>query len=341
MLGAKVLLIYTGGTIGMIKDSETGALKPFDFEHIKKEVPELNKFECEIDTFSFTNPLDSSNMTPDVWVSIADIIEEKYSEYDGFVVLHGSDTMAFSACALSFMLQGLNKPVILTGSQLPIGTIRTDGKENLITAIEIASAKKANKPLVPEVAIYFEYNLYRGNRTTKLNSEDFEAFESFNYPLLAEAGIKIKYNTRSILEVKTESKLTVFKLFDRNVSSLRLFPGITKEFVGHFLKTPGLKAVVLETFGSGNALSEEWFLSLLKIAIDKGIVIVNVTQCKRGSVDQAKYETGSRLEAIGVISGGDITFEAAITKLMLILGGTKKTEKTKTKFLSPFCGEMS
>jgi L-asparaginase len=224
---------------------------------------------------------------------------------------------------------------------LPIGTIRTDGKENLITAIEIAAAKKANNPLVPEVAIYFEYNLYRGNRTTKVNSEDFEAFDSFNYPLLAEAGIKIKYNTRNILEVDTESKLNVFKLFDRNVASLKLFPGITKEFVAHFMKTPDLKAIVLETFGSGNAVSEEWFLSLLKKAIDKGVVIVNVTQCKRGSVDQTKYETGSGLEAIGVISGGDITFEAAITKLMLLLGGNTITEKIKTKFLSPFCGEIS
>ena len=341
MLGSKVLLIYTGGTIGMIKDPETRALKPFDFEQITKEVPELNKFECEIDTFSFESPLDSSNMNPEIWVQIAEIIEDKYALYDGFVVLHGSDTMAFTASALSFMLHGLNKPVILTGSQLPIGTIRTDGKENLITAIEIAAAKKANNPLVPEVAIYFEYNLYRGNRTTKLNSEDFEAFDSFNYPLLAEAGIKIKYNTRNILDLDAESKLNVFKVFDKNVASLKLFPGITKEFVTHFMKTPSLKAIVLETFGSGNAMSEEWFLSLLKQAIDKGIVIVNVTQCKRGSVDQAKYETGSGLEAIGVISGGDITFEAAITKLMLLLGGKTITEKIKTKFLSPFCGEIS
>ncbi|MDG2226264.1 MAG: asparaginase [Flavobacteriales bacterium] len=341
MLGTKVLLIYTGGTIGMIKDSETGALKPFDFEQIKKEVPELYKFECEIDTISFESPLDSSNMEPEVWVRIAEIIEENYNDYDGFVILHGSDTMAFTASALSFMLHGLNKPVILTGSQLPIGTIRTDGKENLITAIEIAVAKKANNPIVPEVAIYFEYNLYRGNRTTKMNSEDFEAFDSFNFPLLAEAGVKIKYNTRNILEVKTESRLNVFKSFDRNVASLKLFPGITKEFVSHFIKTPGLKAIVLETFGSGNAMSEEWFLTLLKQAIDKGVVIVNVTQCKGGGVDQSKYEAGSRLEAIGVISGADITFEAATTKLMLLLGGKTSTEKIKTKFLSPFCGEIS
>ena len=341
MLGTKVLLIYTGGTIGMIKDSETGALKPFDFEQIKKEVPELNKFECDIDTLSFESPLDSSNMEPEVWVRIAEIIEKNYNDYDGFVILHGSDTMAFTASALSFMLHGLNKPVILTGSQLPIGTIRTDGKENLITAIEIAVAKKANNPIVPEVAIYFEYNLYRGNRTTKMNSEDFEAFDSFNFPLLAEAGVKIKYNTRNILEVKTESRLNVFKSFDRNVASLKLFPGITKEFVSHFIKTPGLKAIVLETFGSGNAMSEEWFLTLLKQAIDKGVVIVNVTQCKGGEVDQSKYESGSRLEAIGVISGADITFEAATTKLMLLLGGKTSTEKIKTKFLSPFCGEIS
>ena len=341
MIGTKVLLIYTGGTIGMIKDSETRVLKPFDFQQITTEVPELNKFECEIDTFLFEAPLDSSNMNPNVWTRIAEIIEDKYADYDGFVILHGSDTMAFTASALSFMLHGLNKPVILTGSQLPIGTIRTDGKENLITAIEIAAAKKANKPLAPEVAIYFEYNLYRGNRTTKVNSEDFEAFNSFNYPLLAEAGIKIKYNTRNILDVDTESKLSVYKKFDRNVASLKLFPGITKEFVSHFMKTPGLKAMVLETFGSGNATSEDWFLSLLKKAIDKEIVIVNVTQCKGGGVDQSKYESGNSLEAIGVISGGDITFEAAITKLMLLLGGKTSAEKVKTKFLSPFCGEIS
>jgi L-asparaginase len=280
-------------------------------------------------------------MMPEVWVRIAEIIADKYADYDGFVILHGSDTMAYTASALSFMLNGLNKPVILTGSQLPIGTIRTDGKENLITAIEIAVAKKANQPLVPEVAIYFEYNLYRGNRTTKANSEDFEAFESFNYPLLAEAGIRIKYNTRNILEVDAQRGLNVFKMFDRNVAPLKLFPGITKEFISHFLKMPGLKAIVLETFGSGNAMSEEWFIVLLKEAIESGIIVVNVTQCKRGSVDQAKYETGSGLEAIGVISGGDITFEAAITKLMLILGGKTEPEKVKTKFLSPFCGEIS
>jgi len=341
MIGTKVLLIYTGGTIGMIKDLETRALKPFDFEQITKEVPELKRFDCEVDTFSFENPLDSSDMEPEIWIQIAGIIEEKYTLYDGFVILHGSDTMAFTASALSFMLHGLNKPVILTGSQLPIGTIRTDGKENLITAIEIAAAKKANKPLAPEVAIYFEYNLYRGNRTTKVNSEDFEAFNSFNYPLLAEAGIKIKYNTRNILDVDTESKLSVYKKFDRNVASLKLFPGITKEFVSHFMKTPGLKAIVLETFGSGNATSEDWFLSLLKKAIDKEVVIVNVTQCKGGGVDQSKYESGNSLEAIGVISGGDITFEAAITKLMLLLGDKKSAEKIKTKFLSPLCGELS
>jgi L-asparaginase len=341
MLGSKVLMIYTGGTIGMITDPKTRTLKPFDFEQITKEVPELNKFECEIDTFSFETPIDSSNMNPKIWIRIAEIIEDKYLDYDGFVVLHGSDTMAYSASALSFMLNGLNKPVIFTGSQLPIGTIRTDGKENLITAIEIASAKKTNKPLVPEVAIYFENRLYRGNRTTKINTEGFEAFESFNYPVLAEAGINIKYDFKNIMQVKPESKLNVYKAFDRNVASLKLFPGRTKGFVSHFLNTPNLKAIVLETFGSGNAMSEEWFFSLLKQAIDQGVVIVNVTQCKGGGVDQSKYESGNKLEAIGVISGGDITFEAAITKLMLLLGGKTITKKIKTKFLSPFCGEIS
>lgn len=340
MKKSNVLLIYTGGTIGMITDPESGALKPFDFDQITSEVPELKKVNCEIETFSFQNPLDSSNIHPEVWVDLVNIIEKNYLQYDGFVVLHGSDTMSFTASALSFMMRNLSKPIVFTGSQLPIGVVRTDGKENLITAIEIASAKVNDKAAVPEVCVYFEYQLYRGNRTTKINAEYFEAFESFNYPKLAIAGINIRYRNHYILK-QNERPLEIIKDFDTNVGVLKLFPGITESYVRHFFQTPNLRAVVLESFGAGNAMSEEWFLKLLKNASDQGIVIVNVTQCKGGKVNQGKYETGRSLTACGVVSGRDITFEAAITKLMIILGITSGLEEIKMKFVTPFAGEIS
>ena len=341
MTNTKVLLIYTGGTIGMVEDQETRALKPFDFQHIKEEVPELKKFDCQIESISFEKPIDSSDMTPEIWVQLAELIESNYEEYDGFVVLHGSDTMAYTASALSFMLENLAKPVVFTGSQLPIGIIRTDGKENLITAVEIAAAKDKNKePIVPEVSIYFEYQLYRANRTTKINSEDFEAFESFNYGKLAEAGIHIKYKRYNIRS-KPEGPLTLHKLFDNNIAVLKLFPGISKGQIAHFFEVPNLKCAILETFGSGNATTEKWFIDLVKAAVEKGIIVINVTQCKGGRVEQEAYQAGKGMSSIGVIGAADMTIEATITKMMILLGEIENKEKVKSKILEPICGEIT
>ncbi len=336
----KILIIYTGGTIGMITDVETGALKPFDFNQISEEVPELKKIPYQLETLFFKEPIDSSNVTPKTWIKIAGLIEKHYNDYDGFVVLHGSDTMAYSASALSFMLRNLNKPVVFTGSQLPIGVIRTDGKENLVTAIEIAGAKKNGEPIVPEVSVYFEYKLYRGNRTTKLNAEHFEAFASFDYPILANAGIKINYNYSKVLKLR-KAPLQIYRNFNTNVAILTLFPGITHDFVRHFFNTPNLKGVVLQTFGSGNALSKQWFLDELLRAIRKNITILNVTQCKMGEVIQGRYETSEGLEKVGVIGGGDMTIEAAITKMMVVLGELADREEIKTALLRSFCGEIT
>jgi L-asparaginase len=315
-----VLLIYTGGTIGMINDPNTGVLKPFNFKQLFAEVPELKKFDIRIESYSFETPIDSSNMNPAVWLKLARIIEKNYDLYDGFVVLHGSDTMAYSASALSFMLEGLNKPVIFTGSQLPIGTIRTDGKENLITAIEVATSYSGEEPIVPEVAIYFEYTLYRGCRTKKISAENFEAFSSPNYPHLAEAGVHLKFNLQAIADYQVGAKLRIIDSFCQDVGFLKLFPGITEAFVKNIFQQKGLRAIVLETFGAGNAPTEKWLTTILKEAIDNRIIILNVTQCISGKVDQEKYETGSHLKEVGVISGKDITFEAAIAKLMVLLG---------------------
>ena len=337
----KLLLIYTGGTIGMMQDAKTGSLKPFNFKHLTKQVPELSRFQLDLHSVSFKKPIDSSNMHPRIWVEMAETIEKNYNDYDGFVILHGSDTMAYTASALSFMLENLSKPVILTGSQLPIGIIRTDGKENLITAIEIASAKdKNNKPLVPEVAVYFEYELFRGNRTLKYNSEHFDAFQSPNYPVLAEAGVHLKYNFNAIAKAHS-AKLKVHKNIDNDIVVLNLFPGISKKITKAMLSTPGVKAVVLHSFGAGNAPTDEWFITLLKQAIDKGIIIYNVTQCLEGRVIQGKYETSSQLQKIGVISGEDITLEAAITKLMFLLGQKLPLQKTKNLLGLNLRGEIS
>lgn len=324
----------------MITNVETGSLKPFDFNQVYEEVPELKKIPYKLNTKSFNKPIDSSNVTPEVWKKLGEIIKNNYNKYDGFVVLHGSDTMAYSASALSFMLKNLNKPVVFTGSQLPIGVLRTDGKENLVTAIEIAGAKKNNKPIVPEVSIYFEYKLYRGNRTTKLNSEHFEAFESLNYPTLAKAGINIEYNYSKILDTK-DKELELNTNFNQNVAVLTLFPGISKEFVNYFLCNPNLKGVVLHTFGAGNALSENWFLKEIDTAIKKGIIILNITQCKKGNVVQGLYETSEGLEKLGVLGGKDMTLEAAITKMMLVLGNEQDTKKIKKLITQSFSGEIS
>lgn len=337
-----VLLIYTGGTIGMINDPSSGLLKPFNFKQLFAEVPELKKFDIRIESYSFENPIDSSNMNPSVWVKLARIIEKNYNNYDGFVILHGSDTMAFSASALSFMLEGLNKPVIFTGSQLPIGTIRTDGKENLITAIEVATSYYGEVPVVPEVAIYFEYTLYRGNRTKKISAENFEAFSSPNYPNLAEAGVHLKFNLQAIATYSPNSKLVVKDTLCSEVGFLKMFPGITEGFIRNVFHQKGLRAIVMETYGAGNAPTEEWLTQILKEAIDNRIIILNVTQCISGKVDQEKYETGSHLKKVGVISGKDLTFEAAITKLMVLLGDETLSHTEIKQFLNEnIRGEIS
>ncbi len=337
---SSILLVYTGGTIGMINDPVTGQLKPFNFTRLLDEVPELRKFETKIDTFSFEDPIDSSNMHPDIWVKLAKLVEKNYNRYDGFVILHGSDTMAYTASALSFMLENLGKPVILTGSQLPIGTIRTDGKENLITAIEIAAAKRNGHPAVPEVCVYFEFCLFRGNRTLKVNAEHFDAFKSPNYPSLVEAGVHLKYNETAIMPIPS-GKLKVFTKLDLNVAILKLFPGITPKVIDAVLGIKGLRGLVLETFGAGNAPTDKWFTRSLEKAIKKGLIVLNVTQCYAGRVEQGRYQTSSQLEKIGVIGGAEMTTEAAITKLMYLAGKEKSSKVVADQLQKNLRGELS
>ena len=336
-----ILIIYTGGTIGMVHDSFTGALIPIDFKHITNHVPVLSNFGYNLDSISFNPVKDSSNIDPDVWVKMAETIEENFDKYDGFVVLHGTDTMAYSASALSFMLENLSKPVIFTGSQLPIGLPRTDGRENLITAIEIAAAQKSGVAIVPEVCIYFDNELTRGNRTTKFSAEHFDAFNSPNYPPLAEVGLHLKYNSELIRHPTKKALLKIHKEFDNNVGILKLFPGINRNFVQAVIDTKGLKALIIETFGSGNAPTYNWFIDDLKQFIKKGGIIYNVTQCHGGSVEMGLYETSREMLAAGVVSGKDITSEASVTKLMHLIGTCTSNKEVVEYLGKSMAGEIS
>lgn len=325
----------------MVQDAVTGSLVPIDFRHISDHVPELRKFGYKLHSVSFDPVKDSSNIDPGVWSKIAEIIEEGYSHFDGFVILHGTDTMAYSASALSFMLENLKKPVIFTGSQLPIGLLRTDGRDNLITAIEIAAARGDSGPAVPEVCIYFDNKLTRGNRTTKMSAEHFDAFSSPNYPPLAEAGLHLKYFSNLIRTIPDDQILTVHKSFDTNVAILKLFPGINRKLVQAIINTEGLRGLIVETFGSGNAPTYTWFLDDLKEFIDRGGIILNVTQCHGGSVEMGLYETSRQMLAAGVVSGKDITSEASVTKLMHLLGRFPSKEKVVGSLKISLAGEIS
>jgi L-asparaginase len=336
-----ILLIYTGGTIGMMKDFTTGALKAFNFSKLLNKIPELKQLDCNIETISFDHPIDSSNMSPAKWVQIAEIIESNYDTFDGFVILHGSDTMSYSASALSFMLENLDKPVVFTGSQLPIGDLRTDAKENLITAIQIASLRENEHPVVKEVCLYFEYKLYRGNRTTKINAEHFNAFASPNYQPLAESGVHLKLNHDALLARNGNKTLKVHKKMDDNVAIIKMFPGVNDAVLNAILNIPNLKGIVLETYGAGNAPTETWFVNAIATALKKGLQVVNVTQCSGGSVNMGQYETSTHLRELGIISGKDITTEAAITKLMYLLGQQIPAAAFKGLFETALRGELS
>ncbi|MFZ4581634.1 MAG: asparaginase [Paludibacter sp.] len=336
-----VLLIFTGGTISMSEDPTTGALRPIDFNRLQDFMPELKDIGVRFKSIPFIPFIDSSDMNPDVWEKLALIIQENYDDFDGFVILHGTDTMAYSASALSFMLDNLTKPVIFTGAQLPIGMLRSDAKENMLTAIEIATAYENGHPIVPEVCIFFEDTLFRGNRTTKKNAEHFNAFNSYNYPPLAKAGVHIKYFRTYIHYNEHDRNIKVRTKTDRNVAILKLFPGITQHTVEAILNIPNLRAVVIESFGAGNAPRKTWLFESLKAANERGIILVNRSQCSTGSVEMGRYETSLNLMYAGVLSAYDCTIEAIVTKLMYLLGEYTQPEQIKQKLSISICGEMT
>lgn len=338
----RLMLIYTGGTIGMIRNPETGSLETFNFDHLRKHVPEISEFDYVIHSYQFDPPIDSSNMSPELWAKIVKIIDYNYDKFDGFVILHGTDTMAYTASALSFMLENLGKPVILTGSQLPIGVLRTDGKENLLTAIELAAAQDADgHPLVPEVCVFFGQHLFRGNRCTKSNSEHFNAFSSYNYPALAKTGININYNPSAIRKINASKPFTPHYEADNSVVALTLFPGIMPQLICDILQMKNIKGVILRTFGSGNAPTEQWLIDAISKATEQGKIIINITQCQSGGVTMALYETGRQLLDAGVVSGHDMTIEAAITKLMILFGRGFRTSEVRQLMSTNIAGELS
>ncbi len=336
-----ILIIYTGGTLGMTK-GDNDVLKPFNFGNIMEAVPALNHFNLRVTIISFPKPIDSSDINIDHWKDLAYIIQENYHQYIGFIVLHGTDTMAFTASAMSFMLEGLNKPVIFTGSQLPLGGARSDARENIVTAIEIASTRDdLGYPMVPEVAIYFNNILIRGNRATKVRSSDFSAFESENYPALARAGVVIDYNRPYIKPFIPHKSMLAFRDLEPQVALLKIFPGITREQIQAIAQIKTMKGLVIESFGSGNVMTYDWFLQALSTLNDRGVIIVNVSQCLGGKVIQGRYANSEVLNEIGIHSGGDMTTEAALTKLMYLLGKEKDTQEIRKRVISPLRGEMA
>ncbi len=338
----RILIIYTGGTIGMRENPDTRALEPFDFNHLLDNVPKLRLLDIDIVSYEFAKPIDSSSMTPSHWQDIARVIQKHYDSFDGFVVLHGTDTMAYTASALSYMLRNLQKPVIITGSQLPIGDVRTDGEENLITALQVAAKRdKDGRQTVREVAILFEDYLWRGNRATKHSSDNFNAFSSNNYPPLASFGLGIHFNRESLLHDDNDKPLEVMLNMDDNVMYVDLFPGITESTVRHLFSTPGIKGIVMKTFGSGNGPDSPWFIAALKEAIDRGVVVVNISQCSNGSVNPTIYSSGLGIYNAGTICGLDLTSEAAITKLMHLFGNGYSPEQVKEMMMTPIAGELT
>ncbi len=339
---ARILIIYTGGTIGMIEDPVSHTLKPFDFSHLIDNVPKIKMLDYAIEHIQFNPPIDSSDMNPEHWEQIARQIEHHYDAFDGFVVLHGTDTMSYTASALSFMLENLNKPVIITGSQLPIGEVRTDGEENLITALQIAAATTEDgQSMVQEVAILFENYLWRGNRSTKMSADNFNAFKSNNYPQLAKIGLGIHFQEEALWRLPYKRPLNVQCKMDKSVMFVDIFPGITEPVLRHQLSTPGIKGIVLKTYGAGNAPTHQWFNDAIHDAVERGIVIYNVTQCVNGGVHDRRYYSGDRLASAGVISGHDITSEAAITKMMFLFGLGLSPEDVKRALLTSLCGEVT